>query len=287
MVDLIDTIVYAGRIKDKSALMSSSSGGAFTALSDFFLKNDNAVVAAIYNYENHMTEFQMILDEKQRERAKGSKYMQSKPGYIYREAYRWLMENPKKELLFVGMGCQSDGFRKFTEIKGIRDRVYIVDIICHGSPSPKLWKEYAESIQRKDGKITYLTFKDKRNGWKSPTAYVKVNGAEKPIKDYVTLRTDSRIKDSRVKQSFVKNEIFEVGMTKMKRNNVEINIYSLERMLIELMRFRSKLPFDYYKEIISNYRNKAETMDFALVEEYADYFKNAEKLKDMIQMEVL
>ena len=55
MVDLIDTIVYAGRIKDKSALMSSSSGGAFTALSDFFLKNGNAVVAAIYNYENHTT----------------------------------------------------------------------------------------------------------------------------------------------------------------------------------------------------------------------------------------
>ena len=63
--------------------------------------------------------------------------------------------------------------------------VYIVDIICHGSPSPKMWREYAESIQKKDGKITYLTFKDKRNGWKSPTAYVKVNGAEKPIKDYV------------------------------------------------------------------------------------------------------
>lgn len=49
----------------------------------------------------------------------------------------------------------------------------------------KLWREYAESIQKKDGKITYLTFKDKRNGWKSPTAYVKVNGAEKSIKDYV------------------------------------------------------------------------------------------------------
>ena len=39
MVDLIDTIVYAGRLKDKSALLSSSSGGAFTALSDFFLEN--------------------------------------------------------------------------------------------------------------------------------------------------------------------------------------------------------------------------------------------------------
>ena len=185
MVDLIDTIVYAGRLKDKSALMSSSSGGAFTALSDAFLKSGDAVVAAVYNYENHTVEFQMILDEKQRERAKGSKYMQSKPGDIYQEAYYWLMDNPKKELLFVGMGCQSDGFRKFSEIKGIRDRVYIVDIICHGSPSPKLWREYAESIQKKDGRITYLTFKDKRNGWKSPTAYVKVNGSERPLKDYV------------------------------------------------------------------------------------------------------
>ena len=185
MVNLIDTIVYAGRLKDKSALMSSSSGGAFTALSDAFLKSGDAVVAAVYNYENHTVEFQMILDEKQRERAKGSKYMQSKPGDIYQEAYRWLMDNPKKELLFVGMGCQSDGFRKFSEIKGIRYRVHIVDIICHGSPSPKLWREYAESIQKKDGKITYLTFKDKRNGWKSPTAYVKVNGAERPLKDYV------------------------------------------------------------------------------------------------------
>lgn len=185
MVNLIDTIVYAGRLKDKSALMSSSSGGAFTALSDAFLKSGDAVVAAVYNYENHTVEFQMILDEKQRERAKGSKYMQSKPGDIYQEAYHWLMDNPKKELLFVGMGCQSDGFRKFSEIKGIRDRVYIVDIICHGSPSPKLWREYAESIQKKDGRITYLTFKDKRNGWKSPIAYVKVNGSERPLKDYV------------------------------------------------------------------------------------------------------
>ena len=185
MEELIDTIVYAGRLKDKSALMSSSSGGAFTALSDAFLKSGDAVVAAVYNYENHTVEFQMILDEKQRERAKGSKYMQSKPGDIYQEAYHWLMDNPKKELLFVGMGCQSDGFRKFSEMKGIRDRVYIVDIICHGSPSPKLWREYAESIQKKDGRITYLTFKDKRNGWKSPTAYVKVNGSERPLKDYV------------------------------------------------------------------------------------------------------
>ena len=65
-VELISTRVYAGRLKDRENLNNSSSGGAFTALSDFFLKNGNAVVAAIYNYENHTTEFQMILDKDQR-----------------------------------------------------------------------------------------------------------------------------------------------------------------------------------------------------------------------------
>ena len=110
------------------------------------------------------------------------------------------------------------------------------------------------------------------------------------IPDYyyiATNRTDSRIKDVRVKQSFVKVELFEIGKTKMQRNNVEISIYSLERMLIELMRFRSKLPFDYYKEIIASYWNKVEIMDIALVEEYAYHFKNADKIMNMIQMEVL
>ncbi|MBU5461085.1 Coenzyme F420 hydrogenase/dehydrogenase, beta subunit C-terminal domain [Anaerostipes sp. MSJ-23] len=188
MIELIDTVVYAGRIKNESVLMQSSSGGAFTALSEFFLKNNNAVVASVYNYDINTAEFRLILNKNQREKAKGSKYMQSKPRKIFREAYEWLMENKGKKLLFVGMGCQADGFRKFCELKGIRDRVCIVDIICHGSPSPKLWKEYAENLQKKKkGKITYLTFKDKRNGWKSPMAYVKINGKEILIKDYVKI----------------------------------------------------------------------------------------------------
>lgn len=110
------------------------------------------------------------------------------------------------------------------------------------------------------------------------------------IPDYyylATVRTDARIHDRRVVQTFLKKDIFDMGKIKMQYHNTEISIYSLERMLIELMRFRSKLPFDYYKEIISNYRNKVEMMDIAKVEEYADKFRNSEKLMDMIQMEVL
>lgn len=110
------------------------------------------------------------------------------------------------------------------------------------------------------------------------------------IPDYyhlATVRTDTRIKDSKVKQAYLKEDIFEMGKIRMHYNNSDISIYSLERMLIELMRFKSKMSFDYYKEIISNYRNRVDRMDIAKVEEYAIMFKNGEGLLDMIQMEVL
>lgn len=145
--------------------MRSSSGGAFTALSDFFLEKGNAVVSSVYNYETHTAEFRLILNKEERDKACGSKYMQSKPGNVFRKAEEWLRANPEKKLLSVGMGCRADGFRKYAEMKNIRNRVCIVDIICHGSPSPKLWREYAASVEKRHGgEITYLTFKDKRNG---------------------------------------------------------------------------------------------------------------------------
>ena len=185
LISRIQTKVYAGRVKDKETLMLSSSGGAFTALSDFFLEKGDIVVASVYNYQTNTSEFHLIKNKSNRDAARGSKYMQSKPGDIFFGAYQWLMMNPDRNLLFVGMGCQADGFRKYAEMQKIRDRVYIVDIICHGSSSPKLWKEYAESLEKKRGPISYLTFKDKRNGWRSPTAYVKINGKEVSIDDYV------------------------------------------------------------------------------------------------------
>lgn len=184
----IETEVYAGRVKDKSVLYVSSSGGAFTALSDVFLEQGDAVAAAVYNYQSYETCFQLLLSKKERDKALGSKYMQSKPGKIFSEAEAWLKDNPDKRLLFVGMGCQAEGFRRFIEHRHLRNLVYIVDIVCHGSPSPKLWKEYAELLERSNkGIISFLTFKDKRNSWLRPTALVKIHNKEFSINDYVKI----------------------------------------------------------------------------------------------------
>ena len=100
-------------------------------------------------------------------------------------------------------------------------------------------------------------------------------------------RTDTRIKDPRVKQSFLKDEIFESGITEIHYNSSDIRIYDKERMLIELMRFRAQIPLDYYKEIIQNYRKISFELDFSVVEDYASMFKRGTNLMNMIQMEVL
>lgn len=46
------------------------------------------------------------------------------------------------------------------------------------------------------------------------------------------------------------NHLFEIGKSQINYNNVQINIYNKERMLIELIRNKNTIPFDYYKEII-------------------------------------
>lgn len=187
MPEFINTKVYAGRVKDRDVLLKSSSGGAFTAISDYFLLNGDAVISAVYNYNACTLDFCLIENKAERDSARGSKYMQSRPGEIFRTAEEWLKHNPEKKLLFVGMGCQADGFRIFSEMKRFRYRVYIVDIICQGSSSFKIWKDYMSSLEKQEGKIEYLTFKDKRNGWLNPTPLVVIKGEEKGIRDYVRI----------------------------------------------------------------------------------------------------
>ena len=57
-------------------------------------------------------------------------------------------------------------------------------------------------------------------------------------------------------------------------------------MLIELVKMRKRLPFDYYKEIINNYRKIVNSLDMEKLEYYLSFYKNQESLFDAIQREV-
>ena len=123
--------------------------------------------------------------------------------------------------------------------------------------------------------------------WKSAFYYHSLTDVIPDHYYLATKRTDTRIKDPRVIQSFLKDVIFDAGITEIQYINSSIRIYDRERMLIELMRFKARMPLDYYKEIINSYRRLSFELDFGIVEEYAAMFKNGAKLMNTIQMEVL
>lgn len=109
------------------------------------------------------------------------------------------------------------------------------------------------------------------------------------IPDYfylATKRTDSRINDKNVKQIFIPNELFDFGKTQIEMENIIINIYNEERMLVELIRKKNILPFDYYKELITNYRKKSDKLDIYKIQEYISYYKNESALIDTLMREV-
>ena len=70
--------------------------------------------------------------------------------------------------------------------------------------------------------------------------------------DLATERDAAKIKDTRVKQYFIPSELFTQGIVNTDYKWYHIRIYSKERMLIELLRYKTKLPYDYYKEILLN-----------------------------------
>ena len=109
------------------------------------------------------------------------------------------------------------------------------------------------------------------------------------IPDYfylATKRSDSRINDKNIKQIFIHNDLFEFGKTQIEVESVKINIYDEERMLVELIRKKNLIPFDYYKEIITNYRKKIDTLDIYKIQEYISYYKNESSLYDTLMREV-
>ena len=105
--------------------------------------------------------------------------------------------------------------------------------------------------------------------------------------DLATKRDAAKITDKRVKQYFVPEDFFDEGIEKAEYKGYDIQIYSKERMLIELVRYKSKLPFDYYKEIILNYRKLLPQLNIQKIQDYALAAPKSNKVLETLQMEVL
>lgn len=115
------------------------------------------------------------------------------------------------------------------------------------------------------------------------------HGMTDDIPDVYYLATASNayaIKDTSIKQIFVPKSIFELGKINIEYNGININIYDKERMLIELIRYKNKLPYDYYKEIIYYYRKHIDEMEIWRIQEYAEIFPKSNFIRNILEQEV-
>ena len=77
-----------------------------------------------------------------------------------------------------------------------------------------------------------------------------------------------------------------LGVEKKEYDGTEISIFNRERMLIELIRNKNKLSFDYYKEIVASYRRIINELDIQAVQDYAKWLPKTRLVMDTIQMEI-
>lgn len=105
--------------------------------------------------------------------------------------------------------------------------------------------------------------------------------------DLATDRNAAKIRDKQVRQFFYPSGFFNLGVETVTYKGYPVRIYSKERMLIELLRYKSKLPFDYYKEILLNYRKIMPQLNIQLIQEYAYRAPKKGKVVELLQAEVM
>lgn len=104
--------------------------------------------------------------------------------------------------------------------------------------------------------------------------------------DFVTARSDGRIKDGRIRQYYLPAEVLKVGMVTRDFHGESVRTYDLERLLIETARMKSVLPSDLYKEVVLEFRKRTDSMYPAKIGEYLVGFPKRDLIERIIDEEV-
>lgn len=166
---------YAGEHKNLEVVFGSTSGGIFSALAEKMLKDKGYIGGAVFNDDFSVR--QILSPEKDDLlKIRGSKYVQSDFSGFYIKVRELLLKGEK--VLVCGGPCQMAALRAF--LKKDYENLIILDYICLGINSPKVWKFFLESIEKKYGsELVGVRAKSKELGWKNLTyKFTFANGKE-------------------------------------------------------------------------------------------------------------
>lgn len=158
---------YACFNKDEKIRMESSSGGIFTLLAEKVINSGGVVFGAGWN-KNLELEHTYVETFEELKKFRGSKYLQSEISETFKEVLEFLKISRK--VLFSGTPCQVGGLKSFLDKNLDKEKIknlLCVDFICHGVPSPKVFKKYLEYQEKiNNSKAERIAFRLKNKGWK-------------------------------------------------------------------------------------------------------------------------
>lgn len=158
-----DKTSFACSAKDENFAKQSSSGGVFAILANMYIQEQAAIYGAAFDYNWNVCHIRV--DKKDElKRLYTSKYVQSDMGNTFRQVKSDL-DNGKK-VLFAGTPCQVAGLKTYLQKDYLN--LLTVDFICRGVPSPLVWQRYIDELEQNlNSKITEISFRDKKDGWKN------------------------------------------------------------------------------------------------------------------------
>lgn len=133
---------YKAYSKNKEVLKKASSGGIAYEMGKWMIENGGMVIAAVWNVEKQAVLHEKIVSMEELRKMQGSKYIHSViEKYIYRDIANIVKF---QKVLFIGTPCQVSAVRNLT---GNSENLICIDLVCHGVPSPELWKKQLKKLK--------------------------------------------------------------------------------------------------------------------------------------------
>ena len=153
---------YAAKHKNIEILKKSSSGGISRALCEYYIKKGGIVYGVIYNDKHEViVQREETLDDT--EKLYGSKYVWANPKDTFLQVYDDLKND--RYVLYIATSCFVAGLKSFLEIKKCNtEKLCTVDLICHGTPSPRLFRDYINYLENKYD-FSHFEFRTKHFPW--------------------------------------------------------------------------------------------------------------------------
>lgn len=166
------TKAYSAFTYNNSLRKESSSGGIFSELAILILRKEGIVYGASYD-DNCTVEHIGVDNIKDLKKLRGAKYSQSQIGSIFQSVKEQLESN--RQVLFSGTPCQVAGLKSF--LHRDYDNLFCIDFVCHGVPSPLVWKEYIkyrEDVDNEDEVPQRINLRNKESGWSKYSYSVEI-----------------------------------------------------------------------------------------------------------------